>query len=477
MHVPTGGGKTLASLRFALHHAKKHKLDRVIYVVPFTTIIDQNAATAREILDPNNANLSSIVLEHHSNMLPERETWQSKLLAENWDAPVVFTTTVQFLECLFGASTRDARRMHQLARSVLVFDEIQALPIKCVHLFCNAVNFLVDHCGGSALLCTATQPLLHQVDSSKGALCPAADSELMPDVDSLFAKLRRVEVLDRTRANGWSNDEIARLACDEMEQFCSCLVIVNTKKLAQALFSLCNQRSTSRCFHLSTNMCPAHRLKVLNEVRSKLRTNESVICISTQLIEAGVDVDFGSVIRCFAGLDSIAQAAGRCNRNGRLVRARVHIVNANDDSTEMLKDIQIGKQKAERLLGEFKTTPSEFNNDLLSPAAIQRYFRYYFFDRADEMAYRVTSADIGRDDNLFNLLSTNPLSIAEFRRTNRNLDGEANSSLPQSFMAAAKAFKVIDSPTHGVIVPYGTEGKTLIAELVAPMTWPSSAIC
>jgi CRISPR-associated endonuclease/helicase Cas3 len=131
----------------------------------------------------------------------------------------------------------------------------------------------------------------------------------------------------------------------------------------------------------------------------------------------------------------------------------------------MLKDIQIGKQKAERLLGEFKTTPSEFNNDLLSPAAIQRYFRYYFFDRADEMAYRVTSADIGRDDNLFNLLSTNPLSIAEFRRTNRNLDGEANSSLPQSFMAAAKAFKVIDSPTHGVIVPYGTEGKTLIAEL------------
>jgi CRISPR-associated endonuclease/helicase Cas3 len=139
--VPTGGGKTLASLRFALHHAKEHKLDRIIFVVPFTTIIDQNAATVREILEPANTDAGSIVLEHHSNLLPNKETWKGKLLAENWDAPVIFTTTVQFLECLFGAGTRDARRMHQLARSILVFDEIQTLPVRCVHLFCNAINF------------------------------------------------------------------------------------------------------------------------------------------------------------------------------------------------------------------------------------------------------------------------------------------------------------------------------------------------
>jgi CRISPR-associated endonuclease/helicase Cas3 len=330
-------------------------------------------------------------------------------------------------------------------------------------LQCN--QLLVDHCGSSAVLCTATQPLLHAVDKTKGTLSVRPDSELMLDVESLFADLKRVEVLDQTRNSGWSNDEIAQLACHELKESRSCLVIVNTKKLARALFSLCIERNPQSCFHLSTNMCPAHRLQVLKEVRGRLHRNEPVMCVSTQLIEAGVDVDFGSVIRCFAGLDSIAQAAGRCNRNGKQVRARVHIVNAIDDATEMLKDIQIGKQKAERVLGEFKKAPSQFNDDLLSPAAIQRYFQYYFFDRADEMAYRVGPDDVGRNDNLLNLLSTNRLSVSEFRRTSLDSALEGNLSLPQSFMAAAKAFKVIDSPTYGIIVPYGTEGKNLITEL------------
>jgi CRISPR-associated endonuclease/helicase Cas3 len=158
--VPTGGGKTLASLRFALNHAAKWKMERVIYVSPYTSIIDQNADVVRGILEPRGTEFATVLLEHHSNLTPLKQTWRSKVLSENWDAPVVFTTAVQLLEALFGSGTRAVRRMHQMANAVLIFDEIQTLPVRCVHLFNNAMNFLVEQCGSSVVLCTATQPLL-----------------------------------------------------------------------------------------------------------------------------------------------------------------------------------------------------------------------------------------------------------------------------------------------------------------------------
>ncbi|MCI5138532.1 MAG: CRISPR-associated endonuclease Cas3'', partial [Candidatus Electrothrix sp. AR1] len=158
--VPTGGGKTFASMRYALHHAKKHNLEHVIYIIPFTSIIEQNAEEIRKVLE-HEGDVSPWVLEHHSNLEPEEQDWRTKLVTENWDAPVIFTTMVQFLEVLFGGGTRGARRMHTLANSVLIFDEIQSLPVNCVHLFCNALQFLVDHAGTTAVLCTATQPLLN----------------------------------------------------------------------------------------------------------------------------------------------------------------------------------------------------------------------------------------------------------------------------------------------------------------------------
>jgi CRISPR-associated endonuclease/helicase Cas3 len=462
--VPTGGGKTLASLRFALNHAEKHNLDRIIFVIPFTTIIDQNADVARKILEIDDAEVGSIVLENHSNLLPDKETWKGKILAEDWDAPIIYTTSVKFLDCLFGHGTRDARRMHQLARSVIVFDEVQTLPIKCVHLFCNAINFLIDHCGSTAVLCTATQPLFYNVDKTKGSLELNSLSELIARVEAKFSDLKRVEVMDQTRPKGWNDAEIAELACKELQDSGSCLVIVNTKKSARALFTLCEKRNKERIYHLSTNMCPAHRREVLNEIRIRLDRKEPVLAISTQLIEAGVDIDFGSVIRFSAGLDSIAQAAGRCNRNGRPIKGRIYIVNANDDGTEMLKDIEIGKGKAQRVLDEFRKEPDFFHGDLLSPAAIDRYFQYYFYDRANEMSYTVSVNDIGRDDTLLDLLSTNPKSLAEFSRTNGNEAQKGNIVLPQSFRSAGKAFKAIDAPTQGIIVPHGKEGKSLIVE-------------
>lgn len=462
--VPTGGGKTLASLRFALHHAKTHKMDRVIYVIPFTSIIDQNAEVVRNILEPKGTELSSVVLEHHSNLTPEEQSWRGKILAENWDAPVIYTTSVQLLEALFGAGTRGARRMHQLANTVLIFDEIQTLPVNCVHLFNNAINFLVEQCGSTVVMCTATQPLLDQVNVEKGALRIPAGNELMPDVKKLFDELKRVEVKYKRRPGGWSNNEIAALALEETRRAGSCLVIVNTKNSAQTLYHLCREQVDIPLYHLSTSMCPTHRRAILTVIRERLEKRLPVLCFSTQLIEAGVDVDFGAVIRFTAGLDSIAQAAGRCNRNGLRDIGIVHVVNPQDEHIEMLQDICIGRDKAERVLDEYEDNPLQFGNDRIGLEAMKRYYTYYFFDRQSEMDYPLTEKNIGHNDTLLNLLSGNSLAAHEHgKRT-----GQApNIYLRQSFMAAAKAFKAIDAATRGVIVQYGKEGKAIVADLCA----------
>jgi len=464
--VPTGGGKTLASLRFALHHARLHKLDRVLYIVPFTTIIDQNAQVARKILEPEDRPQDEglVVLEHHSNLEPLRQGWKNKVLTEDWDAPVVYTTSVQFLEALFGAGTRGARRMNQLARSVIIFDEIQSLPVKCVHLFNNAINFLVGHCGSTVVLCTATQPLLADVDPKKGAAKLTPKSEIIPDVQEVFAQLRRVEVKDQRRPGGWNAEEIAALAQAESARAGSCLVVVNTKKAARAVFERLSG-SARPLYHLSTSMCPAHRKKSLKKIRDHLQNGREILCVSTQLIEAGVDLDFGSVIRFAAGLDSIAQAAGRCNRNGARPQGFVHVVNPADESLSSLRDIEIGRQKAERVLDDFREDPARFDDDLLCPKAMRWFYKNYFFARQEEMVYPISRDVIGRDDNLFNLLSDNPFATNDFRRCNKGKSPEIY--FRQSFMAANRAFQAIDAPTQGLVVPYGKEGQAVVAALCA----------
>jgi len=460
--VPTGGGKTLASLRFALHHAKLHKMDRVIYVIPYTSIIDQNADVVRTILEPEGASRGSVVLEHHSNLTPEQQGWREKILAENWDAPVIYTTSVQFLETLFGGGTRGARRMHQLANAVLVFDEIQTLPVNTVHMFSNGINFLVEHCGSTVVLCTATQPLLNGVDSSKGALRLSRGDEIMPEVKKLFDDLRRVEVINQRKSGGWQNKEVSELALREVQESGSCLVIVNTKKAAQILFALCRETSGISVYHLSTSMCPAHRKAILAEIKKLLDDRLPVLCISTQLIEAGVDVDFGSVIRYTAGLDSIAQAAGRCNRNKRREIGRVHIINPAEENLDMLKDIRVGKEVAERILADVRAVTGEFDGNILAPKAMDEYFKFYFYARKDEMNYPVSKEIVGRDDNLLNMLSINQQTVAEYGRVHGSAP---NIYLRQSFMTAARAFKVIDAPTRGIIVPYSDEGRALLGDL------------
>jgi len=466
--VPTGGGKTLASLRFALNHAAVHKMDRVFYIIPFTSIIDQNADEVRKILEDRDINgkyLDRVVLEHHSNLTPEEETKRQNLLSENWDAPVVFTTQVQFLETLFGSGTRSVRRMHQLANSVIIFDEVQTIPVRCVHMFNIALRFLVNNCGASVILCTATQPLLDKVDPVQRSLSIFPEQKMIQNEKELFQQLKRIEVFDeRKETDAWSEDEVVNLTEQELQEMGSVLIIVNKKDSARSLYQKLSEKKFTDVYHLSTNMCPAHRLNVLNIVKDRLDKKQPVICVSTQLIEAGVDIDFGTVIRYMTGLDSIAQAAGRCNRNGRRKHGRVYIINPKDESLDKLKDIKIGVGDADRVLREFINNPEMFDNDRLGIKAMEQFYKYYFYNRSKEMSYPVTAdnAVIGRSDNLFNLLSLNTNSIDEYKRVHN-----AYPSIPlkQSFQSAAKAFHAIDSPTRGVIVPYGKEGESIINQL------------
>jgi len=360
---------------------------------------------------------------------------------------------VQFLDVLFSGGTRGTRRMHQLARSVLVFDEIQTLPIKCVHLFCNAINFLVSQTDTTVLLCTATQPLLDKLKfPEKGIIEITGENELVDDVSSLFADLKRVDIINRVRPEGWGKEQIADLAISELKSKGSCLVLVNTKLWARRLYEACAAEiDKGVLFHLSTSLCPAHRKKILAQVRQRLEEKLPVLCVSTQLIEAGVDVDFASVIRFLAGLDSIAQAAGRCNRNGDGDRAAVHVVNPSDEKIDMLEDIKVGRDKALRIISENRDV------DLLDPNLMNQYFAYYFYERGDEMDYPITAGQAGRTDSLLSLLGDNHNNIGRQQGVLR---------LQQSFGTAGKIFKAINAPTQAVIVPF-EEGEEIISGLCA----------
>ena len=302
---PTGGGKTVSSLAFALKHAVENGLDRVIYVIPYTSIIEQTAAVFRRILGENN------VVEHHSGIQfdDEDETNQhnlfQRLASENWDAPVIVTTAVQFFESLYSNRSSQCRKLHNIANSVIIFDEAQMLPTCHLKPCVGAIANLAAHFRSTVVLCTATQPVLSDLFQQ---FCPELRiTELCPQVAEAFRKFRRVTYRD----GGTLSDEAL---AEELSRQNQVLCIVNTRKSAQKIYALLPREGS---FHLSTLMYPAHRKAVLDTIRQRLRDGLPCRVVSTSLIEAGVDVDFPAVYREIAGLDSIAQAAGRCNREGK----------------------------------------------------------------------------------------------------------------------------------------------------------------
>lgn len=303
--VPTGGGKTVASLAFALKHAVAHGMKRIIYVIPYTSIIEQNAAVFKKILGEKN------VLEHHSNMSFSGDSEQPDAVSqrvratENWDAPVIVTTAVQFFESMYANRSSKCRKLHNIANSVIIFDEAQMIPTEHLNPCVAAISNLVSHFEATAVLCTATQPAL--ADLFRKFSPDLEINELCSQTRDLYDRFRRVTF---NKIGKQSTQSLADLLGNSRQVLC----IVNSRKSAQEIFSVLPEEGR---FHLSTLMYPAHRQQVLADIKKRLNEGLSCRVVSTSLIEAGVDIDFPAVYREMAGLDSILQAAGRCNREGR----------------------------------------------------------------------------------------------------------------------------------------------------------------
>ncbi len=450
LDVPTGGGKTLSSLRFALNHAKNHDAEHVIYVIPYLSVLEQTAQDIREALQCQETD--ELILEHHSNwVISEKveEAQEHRLQTDRWDSPIIITTMVQFLESIYSNKSSDLRKFHNMANAVFVFDEVQSLPMKCVYLFNDAINYL-HHCADSSiLLCTATQPPLNEVAKPVFLSKPPA---LIPDMSESFYKLKRTKIVPNTIPGGYSTDMLQEFVLDKFNEEGNCLVILNTKKEAAKLYcSLegyiqANPQKQIELIHLSTAMCPVHRLDRIRRIKEKRQ--KDILCISTQLIEAGVDISFGCVIRAIAGLDSIAQAAGRCNRNGEDPNGKnVYIVNIAEEDLSMLPDIKCGADITYRIINEARS-------DLLSPASLERYYKEFFEKQKSQMSYPVKGSV-----NLYDLLSVNKKGTDAYK----NSGGTNPPGLRQAFQTAGELFSVIEQRTTSVLTPYG-DGVNLAEE-------------
>lgn len=418
LNVPTGGGKTLSSLAFALRHALKHNLRRVVVAIPFTSIIEQTADVYRKALDPL---ATAGLVEHHSNLQPERDTRSNQLGTENWDAPLIVTTNVQLLESLFAYRTTPCRKLHNLARSVIVLDEAQTIPVELLKPALAALRELVLNYGCSIVLCTATQPALeHRSDFEIGI---EAVRPIIPDATPLFHALKRVKVLPVGKL---TEDELAARLVRERSVLC----IVNTRKSASRLYDLVAEKSNSgECFHLSTWMCGAHRRTALQSIRKRLDANLPCRVVSTQLVEAGVDLDFPVVYRAEAGFDSIAQAAGRCNREGHLPMGLTYVFEAEDKPPVGL--LRAASDVGKELLSKY--------SDPLAPEAIEAYFQHLYWSQKQNW---------------------------DKHKVMEKMKFQSGRALLQ-FREVADAFQVIRDDQLPVLVPYDAKAELLRDKLLA----------
>jgi len=355
--VPTGGGKTRSGLGFALKHAQTHNLDRIIICLPFTSIIEQNAQVYRNILG------SDQVLEHHSNVswkdpenYPKPSQAALRLANENWDAPVIVTTTVQFFESLFSNKTSRCRKLHNIVNSCIILDEVQSLPSHLLKTIVAGLKQLVNNYNCTVVLSTATQPSLEKNPAFSGF---AQIQEIISDPEQLFANLRRVEY-QNSIGEKWSDEQLVQQLRKESQVLC----VVNTRKDAQRIWYLWDDPEV---YHLSSSMCSAHRSDTLREIRGKLDNREPCKVISTQVIEAGVDIDFPVVFRAIAPLDSIVQSAGRCNREGKQNSGRVVVFDMEEGGLPQ-GSYRTGTDISQQFLRDETL-------DLNSPETFPAYFR------------------------------------------------------------------------------------------------------
>lgn len=449
--VPTGGGKTLSSLRYAVEYCKRFDMDRIFYIAPFMSILEQNSAVIKELCGEGN------FLEHHSNILNEMDSEEEyeeyQLRTEKWDIPVIATTLVQFLNALFDGKSSAVRRMHRLCRSVIIIDEVQSVPTKCVNLFNMAINFLTHICGSTVVLCSATQPVF---DDTEFPVIYDKERDITGDYLKDFEIFKRTKLVSEVTKEGYSYDDAAEFCYKKYLEHKSLLVVLNTKSSASEIFGImkkindnADEENKATMLHISTNMCPKHRKSIIEKAKSLIAEGKRVICVTTQLIEAGVDISFGCAVRSLAGLDNAAQAAGRCNRNGeRDEICPVYILYVRDERLGRLKEIEMSQSNSRLLINSKKY------DDLLMPEPMEMYFKKLYREAGKELDYNTPDGK----DNLMNLLSL------DINRWNiRQIKERTYTS--QAFKTAGSIFNVIDNNTVGVIVPYDDEAKRMIKKI------------
>lgn len=426
--VPTGGGKTLSSMTFAINHCIENHMKRIIYVIPYTSIIEQNAQVFSRVLGEN------VILEHHSNYdwddNEHKQEDYKRLASENWDMPIVVTTNVQFFESLFANKSSRCRKLHNIANSIIIFDEAQMIPLNYLQPCISAIQELVSNYKCTAVLCSATQPAIQNMLSPK--LVP---TEICSNWRELYDIFKRTEIQS---IGVQSNDDLI----SQIENLDQCLIIVNTRKHAR---DMTNEISGDGVFHLSTLMCNQHRTKMITEIKRRLSENERCIVISTRLIEAGVDVDFPVVFRAIAGLDSIIQSAGRCNREGRLKNEKGELILGQVYVFEPEEKYYKNQPKSFQLPIEITKSVMKQYSDISSPEAIKMFFKEMYF----------YSGELGLDIKKI------------MKRLDEGLDFTAKQGeyFQFEFNKISNDFRLIESNTYAVIVPYDEEAECIIKQL------------
>lgn len=441
--IPTGGGKTLSSLAYALEYGKRHlETERIIYVSPYISITEQNAKVFREAIGQD-----EWILEHHSSVIKdtvkEDEDYRKNRFAQqdiNWEEPFICTTFVQFMNTLFSDQGRCIRRMHRLINSVIIIDEVQSMPVKCVHTFNQMMNFLNVVCNADIILCTATQPAL---GDAVYPVCYSEPKYMIKNAEAWFSRFERVKIHVPEPGQKYTFERLGDEIICQMDRYRSILVILNTKS---AVGKLCDILKETSIYveYLTTNLCAEHRSDKIEAVKKKLREGqERVVVVSTNLIEAGVDISFECVYRSMTGLDSLAQSAGRCNRNGEMTSGVLKLIQLEGENTGNMEELLRNTGVTEQILYDFRKRAGA--GSLLTPEWMDQYFKKVYFHSEDKMNFPIRQMDT----SIMELLSGGFPCM------------EKKNFMNQAYKTAGREYRVIDDHSFGVIVPY-KEGNDIL---------------
>lgn len=465
LSVPTGAGKTLSTLRYALTHAEKYQKKKIIFIIPLLSVLDQNVKVIREYVQNEKS-----VMEHHSNVVIEKEAEKDnaeldlyEVLTENWDSPIIVSTLVQFLDILFAHKTSMINRMRAFCDSIIIIDEVQSLPKKTIAMFNMAINFLSSYCNATVVLSSATQPCFEEL---KWSIEFSPEPDMVTLTKQQLQVFERAEIIDKTSPYGIDMNELVNFCHSIMESQESLLVICNTKSEAQNLFEQMKEGAEAEnwhIYHLSTAMCKSHRTDILEELQEELvelqkcvktgkEETKKIICISTQLVEAGIDFSFECVVRVMAGIDNLAQSAGRCNRSNEYGhKGKVYLINLKNENLSMLKEIRDAQNSTQYVLISMKQLEDE---SLIGEAATKKFYRNLFTENAMKREIEYPINEYKTKLFLADLLANeNPFAKKD-----------KFTFLHQPFKTIGKKFQVFDEQTTDILVPYH-EGSNFIEEL------------